>query len=298
MAFTALVLGLDVAIITLQSRRVHAAETLQAVLTKKNASLQSSVNRLSSELRDAQAAQAQPLASEPKDGAKYIPVRLDAIKAMNIKISGSNTNSGNDTGPWVLNLSSNAIGWLGLTSEEAGQVQNIFSQLQDHIEGHFRATVQEIPEEDAADRAKLDQKNAGMAGRFSYYAIPPLDSDDVASLQPWLSSSLTAAIGQERADIMIHDLTTQYPWLQKDTRMLIGFRDVDGRPDTIFNGETSTDTTYLTIENVKTGEATKEVDVFSSRRVIGNAVPPELSFLFERVKDDPAIRRKLIPPAP
>jgi hypothetical protein len=239
LVFAAVLLGLDVTIIALQSRRIHAAETLQPVLTKKNASLQSSVNRLRAQLRDAQAAQAQtqPLASVPDDGAKYIPVRLDAIKATNIKISGSTANSNNDTGPWVLSLSSDAISWLGLSSEEASQVQNIFSQLQDHIEGHFRATAQEIPEEDAADLEKISKTMAGMAGRYSYYVIPPLGGDDVAALQPWLSSSLTAAIGEERA-------------------------------------------------------------LRSPRRVIGNAVPPELSFLFEPANDDPAIRRKLIAPTP
>jgi hypothetical protein len=289
----AAMLALDAALLTMQTGRVRELETLLSQLSKTHASLNASVNNLRAQLRIVQASPPEPVAGPPANDAKFIPVSLAAIKNLYFPILDKNTNPRTDPiGPWALKISTDSVGWLGLNDDETKNVQNVFSRAQERIEAHIRTTAQEVSETDSPDKDMLAKTKIG-GGNYSFYSIPPLDDDEVASLQKFIAEGLADAVGQDRADVMMEKLSS-FAWLNNGTRMDIAFRDLDSPPHGIFTEESKYTTTNYVIFPAPTKENPKPQPYRLTRPIQGNPIPPELSFLFKPAKDDPSQWRQLV----
>ncbi len=253
----------------LHSHQLAKMDELSADLARRNAILSAQVDQLQAKSKG----QNLTWVVSTKDSG-LIPVELAAIKNLSFSIADAN-----------FTLSKEAIGLLGLSPDEASQVQKILTQLRDQVQNNLRASVKEIAPKDVADsttRRFLDSNS----GKQSVYQLPAMSDDALASLQKWFSDNIAGVIGPDRADVFVSKAAESRDfWLQPGEHGTIAFSDyleLDGK-------------TMGTAWNVQL-VSSKVGNFNSGTRGSKGAIPTQWSFLFKESNSPAQVAQGMPPP--
>jgi len=180
-------------------------------------------------------------------------------------------------------LTTDAVGLLAITPEEAAKLQDLIERLKVRVQDHARAAMQRIPV-DSLTGPNFVAFFKNHPGDQSLYLIPPITADDAKALVDWFTDGVKGIIGPERGAILVQRGSAAFDtWVTSGQGTAIAFADSNSSDNDLPAADPAAGPVPVTAWMIK-----QTIDgkfVFTRGRG-KKAVPDQLAYLFSAAPDE------------